>query len=73
MTYRTIHTAYGLQRMAQAEATGTPINITQIAVGDGNPVTARHAFVYNRALSDAEADEVAAFLPGYYADRGVTI
>jgi microcystin-dependent protein len=36
MTFRTIHTAYGLQRMAQAEATGTPINITHIAVGDGN-------------------------------------
>lgn len=36
MTYRTIHTTYGLAAMAQAEATGTPINITHMAVGDGN-------------------------------------
>jgi microcystin-dependent protein len=36
MTFRTIHTVYGLQRMAAAEATGTPINITHVAVGDGN-------------------------------------
>lgn len=35
-TYRTIHTTYGLAAMAQAEATGTPINITHMAVGDGN-------------------------------------
>ncbi len=35
-TYRTIHTAYGLAAMAQAEAAGTPINITHMAVGDGN-------------------------------------
>jgi phage-related tail fiber protein len=35
-TYKTIHTRYGLQRMAQAEATGTPINLTHMAVGDGN-------------------------------------
>jgi phage-related tail fiber protein len=36
MPYRTIHTTYGLAAMAQAEATGTPINLTHIAVGDGN-------------------------------------
>lgn len=35
-TYRTIHTAAGLAAMAQAEATGTPINLTHMAVGDGN-------------------------------------
>jgi phage-related tail fiber protein len=35
-TFKTIHTAYGLQRMGQAEATGTPINLTHMAVGDGN-------------------------------------
>ena len=34
--FRTIHTTYGLTAMAQAEATGTPINLTHIAVGDGN-------------------------------------
>lgn len=41
MAYKTIHTTYGLQRMAQAEATGVPINLTHMAVGDGNgnPVT----------------------------------
>lgn len=35
-TYKTIHTAYGLQRMAAAEASGTPINLLSMAVGDGN-------------------------------------
>ncbi|MEX3924410.1 phage tail protein [Paraburkholderia sp. BR10936] len=34
-TYRTIHTNYGLRRMAQAEATGIPINLVAVAVGDG--------------------------------------
>jgi phage-related tail fiber protein len=34
--FKTIHTTYGLQRLAQAESTGTPINLPQIAVGDGN-------------------------------------
>lgn len=34
--FRTIHTAYGLAAMASAEATGTPINLTHMAVGDGN-------------------------------------
>lgn len=34
--FKTIHTTYGLTAMAQAEATGTPINLTHIAVGDGN-------------------------------------
>lgn len=36
VNYRSIHTLYGLERMAAAEATGVPINITEIAVGDGN-------------------------------------
>lgn len=35
-TYRTIHTLYGLQRLAAAEATGVPINLVEMAVGDGN-------------------------------------
>lgn len=34
--FKTIHTAYGLAAMAAAEATGTPINLTHMAVGDGN-------------------------------------
>lgn len=34
--FKTIHTTYGLRRMAQAEATGTPINLVAMAVGDGN-------------------------------------
>lgn len=40
-TYKTIHTVYGLQRMAQAEASGVAINLTAMAVGDGggNPTT----------------------------------
>ena len=40
MTYRTIHTTYGLRTMAQAEAAGVPINLTHMAVGDGNGVPA---------------------------------
>lgn len=36
MAFRTIHTTYGLQRMAAAEAAGVVINITHMAVGDGN-------------------------------------
>lgn len=35
-TFKTIHTAYGLQRMAQAEASGVPVNLVAMAVGDGN-------------------------------------
>lgn len=40
-TFKTIHTNYGLQRMAAAEAAGVSINLTEMAVGDGNgnPVT----------------------------------
>lgn len=41
MAFITIHTNYGLQALARAEATGTPILLTHMAVGDGNgnPVT----------------------------------
>lgn len=38
-TYKSIHTVHGLQAMAAAEAAGTPINITHMAVGDGNGST----------------------------------
>lgn len=36
MAFITIHTNYGLQKLAQAEATGTQILLTHMAVGDGN-------------------------------------
>lgn len=36
MTFKTIHTAIGLAAIAQAEASGVPINLTHMAVGDGN-------------------------------------
>lgn len=36
MAYQTIYTNYGLQAIAQAQATGVPVNLTAIAVGDGN-------------------------------------
>lgn len=36
MAYRSILTLAGLAAMAQAEAAGTPINLTHMAVGDGN-------------------------------------
>lgn len=35
-TYKTIHTTYGLQKMAAAEASGAPIVLVAMAVGDGN-------------------------------------
>lgn len=34
--FKTIHTTYGLAAMASAEAAGTSINLTHMAVGDGN-------------------------------------
>lgn len=34
--FRTIHTLTGLAAMASAEATGTTVNLTHMAVGDGN-------------------------------------
>lgn len=41
MAYKSIHTATGLALMADAETSGIPIILTEIAVGDGNgnPVT----------------------------------
>ncbi|KTT25136.1 phage tail protein [Pseudomonas rhizoryzae] len=41
MDFHTIHTYYGLKRLAQAEASGVAINLSHAAVGDGNgnPVT----------------------------------
>lgn len=35
MGYETIHTNYVLQRMAQAETNGLPINMIEIVVSDG--------------------------------------
>ena len=32
--FKTIHTAFGLEAMTQAESTGIPINLTEMAVGD---------------------------------------
>lgn len=51
--FKTIHTNYGLLAMAQAEATGTPINLTHMAVGDGggaiiDPVESMTALVNER-------------------------
>lgn len=36
MAFKTIHTQHGLIAMARAESSGSPINLTAIAVGDGN-------------------------------------
>lgn len=43
--FSTIHTRLGLAAIAAAEATGAPINLTEMAVGDGsgNPVTPSEA------------------------------
>lgn len=67
-TYKSIHTAHGLQAMAAAEAAGTPINITHMAVGDGNGnfvdladdmtalVNERFRAAVNRIYQDPERD-----------------
>ncbi|MHB0819839.1 phage tail-collar fiber domain-containing protein [Stutzerimonas stutzeri] len=41
MAFASIHTLYGLTRLAQAESTGAAINLPTMAIGDGNgsPVT----------------------------------
>ncbi|MFQ2659330.1 phage tail protein [Aeromonas caviae] len=64
MTFKTIHTAVGLELMTQAEATGTQIRLTHIAVGDGNGnqitpdmsmtqlVRERHRAAVNRVWQD---------------------
>lgn len=66
MAFYCIHTAVGLQLLAQAEATGTQIQLTHMAVGDGNgnPVTPaesmtslvreRFRATVNRVYQDAE-------------------
>lgn len=36
MAFTTIHTNYGLQELSRAEAAGTAIRLTHMAVGDGN-------------------------------------
>lgn len=53
---KTIHTSHGLTALAQAEATGTPISLTHMAVGDGNgqpvePYEAQTALVNERFRS----------------------
>ncbi len=67
-TYKSIHTAHGLQAIAAAEAAGTPINITHMAVGDGNGnfvdladdmtalVNERFRATVNRVYQDPERD-----------------
>ena len=34
--FKTIHTAYGIEALAAAEASGNPINLVEVAIGDGN-------------------------------------
>lgn len=51
--FRTIHTLAGLTAMTQAQTSGIPINLTQMAVGDGNgnpvtPVESQGALVRER-------------------------
>lgn len=66
MTYQTLHTEYGLQRMAAAEAASVSINLTHMAVGDGNGnavtptesmtqlVRERYRATVNRVFQDPE-------------------
>lgn len=64
MAFKTIHTNYGLQALAAAEATGKRINLPTMAVGDGNGnpvdpqpgqtqlVRERHRATVNRVTQD---------------------
>lgn len=66
--YKSIHTTLGLQLLAQAEATGSQIRLTHMAVGDGNGnqidvdpnmtqlVRERFRAVVNRVYQDPEND-----------------
>lgn len=66
--YKTIHTAKGLELIAQAESTGTKIRLTHMAVGDGGGqsiklssdmtalVRERFRAVVNRVYQDPEND-----------------
>jgi phage-related tail fiber protein len=68
MKYGSIHTTLGLQSLAQAEATGTQIRLTHMAVGDGagQPIKVdagmtalvreRFRAVVNRVYQDPEND-----------------
>ncbi|WVZ31393.1 phage tail protein [Acinetobacter baumannii] len=68
MVYQSIHTTLGLQLLAQAEAAGTQIRITHMAVGDGGGqpikldpdmtalVRERFRAVVNRVYQDPEND-----------------
>lgn len=69
-TFKSIHTRYGLQRLAAAEAAGQQIRLTQMAVGDGNGnpididameeatalVRERYRAEINRIYADPERD-----------------
>lgn len=69
-TFKSIHTTYGLQRMAAAEAMGQAINLVEMAVGDGNGnpididnqvdatglVRERFRAAINRVYADPERD-----------------
>jgi phage-related tail fiber protein len=62
--YRVIYTDYGLAAIAAAISSGTPINLTQVAVGDGNGVdvtpsqsmTSLVHEVYRAAVNTVEQD-----------------
>lgn len=65
-TYQTLHTNYGLAAIAAATASGVAVNLTQIAVGDGNgfdamPSAAQVALVrevYRAAINVVRRDPV---------------
>lgn len=66
MIYKTIHTKYALNKIVSAEASGVSINLTEMAVGDGNgnpvdPIDSQTMLVrerfratINRVYSDPE-------------------
>lgn len=63
-TYRSIHTLHGLAAMAASEATGQPINITHMAVGDGNG----NAVDVNEAMTGLVRERYRGTINRVYAD-----
>lgn len=62
--YKTIHTSLGLQLLAQAEATGSKIEITHMAVGDGGG----NAIIPNPAMQQLTRERFRAPVNRIYQD-----
>lgn len=66
MAFKTIHTQHGLIAMARAESSGSPINLTAIAVGDGagTPKSYNARYEYSGGAYDSSV-QYALIMSGY--------